>query len=366
MAWGTAGALACQSLQTDLVKYFGKNSPQFRSLGSTSFIKWLLSPQNTSGFERIDVTSIPGKKHAVAFRIADPFCFDLCRAVVACTATTGVISQTPKEIVWDLGVNPYYICDTSNNPMSLKIDLEALEQYCTLDDNSWITDQISRLLIRFEQALDKRLLELAVTLVGKDANGVTPTPIPLWVANTTTGTSVLNPEAVFWFNQIMLNIGVDDQYAIIGGQIVNKTATFTKWTGLDAAGIDMSKAMPSQPYVFYDRNADTVLGPSDWLEMSPGAMQLVTWNRYAPGSSLRRTVTDLYSKGTITLPTTGLDIDWTWKFDPQCDVWTFTPSLYADLVAVPAGGCAPLTTANGILRLHDCSGLPIIPECPTP
>ena len=363
MPFGNIGAYACQNLQTDLVAYFGANSPQFRTLGSTSLIKWLLSPQNTSSFQRINVTSIPGKKRAVAFRTTDPYCFDLCRAARACATPAGVISQTPTEIVFDLDIEPYRIC-TGSSPLALTIDLEQMEQYCTVDDMTWITDQINRVLFRFEEVLDLRLLELLVAQVGENFDGDAITNIPLWVVNTLTNTAVINPEAEFEMAQRMRDIGVDSQFGIVGGKTVAKLQQYLRWLVADLASVDMSKTLAStSPFSFYDRNADTVMTQNDWLQLPPGAVQLVTWNRYAPGSSIRKTVTDLYTKGTITLPTTGLTIDYNWTFDYTCNIWTFEPLLYAHLAVVPPGGCGT-PDVNGILRFHDCSGRDVYPECP--
>ena len=363
MPFGNIGAYACQNLQTDLLAYFGQNAPQFRTLGSTSLLKWLLSPQNTANFKRIDVMSIPGKKRAVAFRIVDPFCFDLARAARACGTPAGVISQTPTEIVFDLNINPYRIVDGDGAPVALKVDLEQMQQYCTVDDMSWITDQINRTLFRFEEVLDKRLLELLVAQVGDNFSGDEITNIPLWVVNTLTNTAIINPEAEFAMSQIMRDIGVDSQFAIIGGKTVAKLQKYLQWLTADLASVDMSKTLAATPFAFYDRNADTVMNQNDWLELPPGAVQLVSWNRFGPGSSMRKSVTDLYTDGTITLPTTGLTVDYSWKYDYNCHVWTFEPSLVADLAVVPPGGCGVQSDVNGILRFHDCSGRAVIPTC---
>jgi hypothetical protein len=362
MPFSNIGALACQNLQTDLVDFYGRNSPQFRTNGSTSLIKWLLSPQNTSNFQRINVTSIPGKKRAVAFRLVDPYCFDLCRAARACATPAGIISQTPNEIVYDLNIDPYRPCDGEGAPLALKIDLEDLEQYCTLNDMTWITDQISRFLFRFEEQLDKNLLTLLEPLVGTNFNAEAISTVPMFVNNSSTNTAAINPEGQFALNQLMLDIGIDGQYGVVGGAIVRKLAMYLKWATANDAGIDLSKFAAVDPFVFYDRNADTILATTDWLQLAAGAVQLVTWNRYAPGSSIRKTVTDLYTKGTITLPTTGLEIDYNWTFDYTCNVWNYEPILYADLAVVPAGGCST-EGVNGIIRVQDCSAIAVIPEC---
>lgn len=363
MPFGNIGAYACQNLQTDLVDYFARNAPQYRTYGNTSTLKWLLSPQNTNGFKKLDVSSgIPGKKRPVAMQIADPYCFDIAKAARLCTNTAGNISQTPQEIVYDFTGDPFRIVDDSDAPLRLKIDLAALQAYCTINDFSWLTDQINRLLFRFEEQLDLRIFELLAAGVGTNKAGDAVTNLPLWVLGNN-NTAILNPETQFALNQTMNDIGVNTQWGAIGGSIINKINQFTKWLGLDSAGVDMSKVLAINPFTFYDRNAEDVIGITDFLQLAPGAAQLITWNRYGPGSSVRREVTDLYSNGTITLPTTGLDIDWKWRYDYECEIWYFEPSLFADVVIVPAGGCNT-PGVNGIIQVHDCSGQPVIPVCP--
>lgn len=360
---GPAGALACENLQVDLFDYFGENSPEMRTYGDTSFLAWLRSPQNTAGFERINVNTFPGKKRAVAFRVDDPYCFDLARTVRACTDPAGILSQSPKEIVFDMDVAPYRIVDGAGDPLELNIDLEDLEKYCSLDDFSWITKQISKLLMRFEEVLDRRMLELLETQVGTNKDGASISNIPLFRTNPMlAGVSIL-PEAMFEMNRLMRQIMVNKQYGIVGGQIVEKLATFLNWTTGDMAGVDISKMNPQFPYSFYDRNADDVLGIYDWLQMSPGAVQLVGWNKYPQGSAKRSSVTALYSNGTIVLPRTGIEIDWRWTYDPKCLVWKFEPLWYGDLAVVPSGGCGT-PGVNGVIRVHDCSGNPLTPACP--
>jgi hypothetical protein len=363
MPFGNVGAYACQNLQTDLVNYFGRNAAQYRTYGDVSAIKWLISPQNTNGFERIDIRTIPGKIRPVAFRVVDPYCFDVAQAERLCTETAGNITQSPQEIVYDFTGDPYRVVDGNGDPVRLKIDMLAMQQYCTVDDMRWVTDQIARFLMRFEEVLDKRFLELLVAAAGTNKAGDAITNLPLWIANTINNTSVLNPETEFALSQTMRDIMVDTQWGAIGGSLLNKVKQFKGWAGLDAAGVDMSKVDASNPWIFYDRNAESILGTTDFLQVAPGTAQLISWNMYAPGSSIRRQVSDLYSSGTITLPKTGLDIDWDWRYDYECKVWYFEPSLYSDIITVPPGGCST-PGVNGIIRVHDCSGLPVIPVCP--
>lgn len=365
MPFSPIGAYACQNLQVSLVDYFGRNAPQYRTLGDTALIKWLLSPQNTAGFQRISVTSVAGKKRGVAFLVEQPYCFELCSIARDCNTPPELYEPQAQEIVFTLDDDPWRHCDTNGDPQALKFDYEDLMKYCTMNDQTWITNQINRYLLRWEQALDKVIWTELMTHIGTDIKGAKPTNIPIFYQNALMNTAALNPEGIWYVEQVMKDTGNDQQFAIIGGTEVTKLSKFAGWSGLNAAGIDLSNVSDSVPYLFYDRNADAALGVNDFLELSTGAVQLVTWNKYA--GSMGKSVTDLYTHGTITLPTTGLTVDYEWTYDYKCHVWTFEAFLYIELAVVPAGGCgAAAATVNGILQVHDCGGLPAIPTCPTP
>lgn len=361
MPFGSIGTYACRALQANYVDYFGKNASAFKTGGSTALIKYLLSPQNTRGFKKIDVTIIPGKTRPVAFMVDNPFCFEVCSPTVDCTTTKEVLSNPSQEIVFDLTSNAFRICDGDGKPEVLKFTRADLAKYCTIDDMSYIQNQIIRLLMRFEEALDAKLAALLLTFVGTNANGDAVTNLPFFVKNSITNSNVLNPDALWWLDQNYQDIMGLGQYAIVGGKIVNKILMTQKWSGLNAAGIDLTKVEDLNPYVYYDRSFDGVAGMDNFLQLSPGAVQLVT---YAENAGPYKTeVTDLYSNGSIISPVTGLQIDWDWRYDYECKAWTFEPFLHAELAVNKAGGCGSLSTTNGIIRYADCSNSIASPVC---
>ena len=366
--FGALGAIACKALQTNLVNYFGRNIALYRTGGSTAFIKWLLSPQNTRNFQRIDVESIPGKKRAVAFRVDLPFCFSLCALNVACDATNiQYVDPDSQEIVFDLTNPPYRHCDVNGDPVRLRFTEEELAKYCTETDQSYITNKIAQYLLEWEMALDKVLTTAVSAKVGTAIDGTAVTGIPIFVAanNTTPGMTVLNPDAIWAMDHLLEDAGLPGGYAMIGGTLVSKLTEHKKWRGANLAGVDLAKMDMSNPLPFYDRNFNTTFGPSDFLIMAPGVAQLVTWNKYK--GEKRRQVTNLYSKGTVVLPTTGLEVDWKWWYDYDCEVWYYEAFLYAELATVPPGGCAAagagVNTFNGIIHVEDCATVPLIPDC---
>lgn len=366
MSFSASAAYACRALQRDYVDFFGKNSAVFKTNGDTSVLKYLLSPQNTRGFEQIDLalTPMPGKTRPVAFRVEQPFCFDLCNPDVTCTTTKGAITSSDNEIVFDLTGPAFRVCDGNGDPVVLQFTREELKKYCTKDDTTYIKRKIFLFLNRFEEALDKKIAQLLSTVAGTNANAQALTQLPFFVNNTTTNTSVPNPEAIWWLNQTYMNAGNDGQYALLGGMVVKKIADYMKWLGLNAAGIDLSKVDDINPYAYYAKHLDAVLGADNFLQLSPGALQLVTYNENA--GPYKTEVTDLYSNGTIVLPRTGITIDWDWRYDYECKVWRFDPYVHAELAVNRPGGCGPLATTNGIIRYEDCSNSIAAPVCPAP
>lgn len=362
MPFNNIGTYACRALQANYVDYFGKNSAKFKTGGSTALIKYLLSPQNTSGFKKIDVTSIPGKKRPVAFRVDNPFCFDVTSPDVDCQTVRTAITNPSQEVVFDLTNNAFRVTDGAGAPQKLTFNRDDLAKYCTTDDQAYIQEQIIRYLGRFEEALDKKLFELILTFVGTNGSGDALTKIPFFVQNTITNSYVLNPDALWWLDQNFQDISSEGQYALVGGKVVNKIISTQKWSGLNAAGIDLTKVDDLNPFAYYDKNADAIAGQDNFLQLAPGVAQLVTWSENA--GPYKTEVTDLYSNGSIISPVTGLQIDWDWRYDYDCKVWTFEAFLYAELAVNKAGGCGNLATTNGIIRYQDCSNSIVPPACP--
>lgn len=368
MPMGNIGTYVCRNLQAALIDYFGRNAAQFRTLGSVSFIKWLLSPQNTNGFRKIsdDIQGVPGKKRGVAFRVDDPYCYTLCALNVDCTTNNvQYVDPASREIVFDLTNAPFRHCDDQGRPVKLRFKEADLEKYCTITNTDWIRDQILRYLLRFEEALDGALTTLLNAEVGNNGNDEAITNVPIFTAANayTPNMAVLNPEAMWYLDQVYKDLGLDGQFGMIGGTIINKIAQYNKWATWNGAGLDMSKADAINPYLFYNRNFNTTFGQQDFIIAAPGAQQLVTWNKYK-GERVRG-VTDLYSKGTIILPTTGLEVDWKWTYDYACEEWVYEAFLHAELATVPKGGCGDnMENVNGIIRVHDCGTQPLIPACP--
>lgn len=359
MPFSSIGAFACKALQAKLTDFYGQNAAEFRTLGSVGLLKWLTSPQNTRGFRQIDVESIPGKKRAVAFMMDNPFCFDLCALTADCN-TTRVESNNPtEEVVFSLDGPEYRVCSGEGSgaqPVTLNFSEEDLARYCTETDLSYITRQIARYNKRWIESLDQRVFELAAARVGTNAQTDPVTDLRFFTTNTDTNQSNLNATAVFFLNQLWKDAGNDGQFALIGGQSLAMIAEFKKWQGLNAMGIDLRNINEEIPFIYYDRNADSTLALTDFLQVAPGAMQLVSWNMFK--GEKRRSITDLYTHGTFIDPATGIEVDFRWYFDYKCGKWTYEPFLFAELAVNAPGGCgAGLEGVNGIVRVHDCSGV---------
>lgn len=364
MPFGSIGAYACKGIQTKLDLVFGQNVAEYRTLGSTGLLKWLTSPQNTRGFTPINVESIPGKKRGVFLRVDNPFCFDLCSLAANCNTTRVESTNPSQEVFFEITSDPYRTCSGTGSgaqPDVLSFDEDDLMRYCTETDTSYITAQILRYNKRWIESFDQRIFEIIASKVGTNAKGAATTDLTFFTTNTDTGQSNLNATAIFFLQQLWRDAGNDMQFSLIGGQTLSMIAEFKKWQGLNAMGVDMGNLNEEIPFVFYDRNADTILGLTDFLQLAPGTAQLVTWNKYK--GEKRRIVTDLYTHDTFIDPATGIEVDFDWYFDYKCGKWTYEPFLSAELAVNLAGGCGDaLAGVNGIVQVHACGQI-VDPTC---
>lgn len=367
MSFSAIGTYACRALQQKLVDYYGANTAEMKTMGSSTLIRWLLSPQNTRGFTQLTdkitglPSAVPGKKKAIAFAVDLPFCYDVCAAEgVTCETVHEEFSNHTQEVVFTFDDSaPFRPCNGDGDPMELVFDEADLMKYCTETDTSYITRKIAAFNKRFIESLDKRFGEQLETMVGTNADGDNISRIPFFVQHAS-GLQTLNPNAQWYLDQLYQDIGGESQYALIGGRVLNKISTFMKWAGLADAGIDLGSLPDRDPYSFYDRNLDTTLGINNFFQLSPGAVQLVTWNKYV-GEKARK-VTDLYTNGTFIDPITGIEIDFEWRFDYDCGVFKYRPFLYSELAVALPGGCG-LPTSNGVLLIEDCSDGATPPVC---
>lgn len=363
MSFSNVGTYACRALQEKLVDYYGANTAEMKTMGSTALVRWLLSPQNTNGFRQIADginQAVPGKKRAVAFAVDQPYCFDVCAINnVTCTTERTALENPTQEQVFDFDGPAYRVCDGEGNPLRLEFDHYDLAKYCTETDTSYITRQIARFNKRFIEAFNKRVGEALEPLVGQNAGGDAVTRIPFFIKHAS-GLVTLNPEATWYLDQTYNDIGGVGQFGLVGGKVLNKLMMYAKWTGLSDAGIDLSAIDDVNPYAFYDRFLDSTIGINNFFMLSPGAVQLVTFNENIGENN--RKVTDLYTHSTFVDPGTGLEVDFEWFYDPSCRKWTYEPSLFAQLAVAPAGGCG-IPNANGVLMIEDCSEGATAPVC---
>lgn len=364
MSFSAVGTYACRALQQKLIDYYGANTAEAKTMGSNALTRWLLSPQNTNGFLQIAdgiTTTVPGKKRAVAFALDNPFCFDVCAIEgVTCTTPRTPLDNPTQEIVFDFDGPAFRVCDGNGDPLRLEFDRATLAKYCTETDTSYITRQIARFNKRFIEAFNKRVGEQLETMVGQNKDGQTLTRIPFFI-NHASGMVTLNPEATWFLDQTYRDIGGEGQFGLVGGKVLNKIIQYHKWAGLSDAGIDLSAIDDINPYAFYDRFLDATIGINNFFQLSPGAVQLVTFTENI-GENNRR-VTDLYTHSTFVDQATGLEVDFEWYFEPKCKVWTYEPNLYAQLAVARPGGCG-IPGANGVLLIEDCSAGATPPTCP--
>lgn len=365
MGFSNIGAFACRALQQNLVDYYGANTAELKTMGSTSLLRYLTSPQNVRGFKQIADgvnTAVPGKQRAVAFQLDTPMCFDIC-SIADVDCNTERVASTPlsQEIVFDFDNSaPYRLCDDNGDPVRIEFTKAQLKRYCTETDTSYITRQIARVNRRFIEALDKRVGEVLETKVGKSAAGDSVTSLPFFL-NLTTGQQTLNPEAFYFLDQLYSDIGGEGQYGLVGGNVLKKIIQYQKWANLGDSGIDLGLIDDINPFSYFDRFLNSTLGINQFFQLSPGAVQFVPFVENIGENN--REVTDLYTHSTVIDPVTGIEFDFEWYWEPHCKVWTYEPFLAVELAVAPPGGCG-IPDSNGVLLINDCSHGATPPECP--
>lgn len=366
MSFSSIGTYACRALQQNLVDYFGPNTPEMRTNGSKSLIRWLLSPMNTRGFRQIadGITAgqtVPGKKRAIAFALDNPYCFDVCSLSVNCTTERTAIENPTKEVVFDFDGPAFWVCDSEGNPLRLEFERADLAKYCTETDTMYITRHIAAFNKRFVEALNTRIGEQLATMVGTNNDGQAITSIPFFVEHSS-GLQTLNPNAFWYLNKLYRDMAGVGQYALIGGDALTKVAMYQKLADLSDAGIDLGRLPGIQPYTFYDRDLNTTLGVNNFFMLSPGAVQLPYFVENIGENN--REVTDLYTHSTFIDQDTGLEVDYEWYFEPKCKVWTYEPHSYVQLAVARPGGCKVNDGVNGVLLVEDCTAGGTPPVCP--
>jgi hypothetical protein len=347
----------CIPMTADLQDFFGKNTPMGRESNSIAFLQWLKSAENTSGVRQFtnDLRAAMGKKRTIQLMFEQPMCLTVCTADFACDDVPGEI----KPAIQFLDVNidtRYFTCDANGDPIALTFEVAEFEQYCNLDDESFLRNKFSEFDYAFLRALDKELVQLF------SANIPSTAEVQMPFLRTVNGVRVLVDEFMLWIDQKISDVGMNmNDYVFFGGQFIKTLQYKFKVATASQEGFDVTKQLIDMPNLYYDRNFDSAFGANAFVAIPKKAVQLVTWVQNKGLSAFQGETQIKFTKTAPLGNGSSLEFDYDWKREVDCPKFTYFPSLYMELVKAIPGGCLD-SESDGIFIFKDCSEN-LIPEC---
>lgn len=336
----------CAKLQVNLNDIAGTNAPALNRQ-RVGYLDALMSDIN-----RMNMTAIPvptdGKFKAVQINYQGQACDS--DVVTSCAANCEPeVDPTPKEAL---------ITEFACAKYKMGFDEAEMRKLCEAD-NVWVGQNIMRAMNAINVSVDKSLLAQQASNFGTFADGSASKQIPLF---TTGSPSVLNPMAWAIIRHYLDELGANGAPLVIGG---GKIDLFAKAQQLaccnSATGMDLSK-MTGDGYFYHDINVNSALSSDDFIVLAPGAVQLITWNKYQGDYAKRN---DSFEHGTIVDPFTGLVYDLKTNYDDCTEKWYVELALNWNLFFLPTGTFCADAGVNMTLNFQDCAASDPF-ACPQP
>ena len=347
----------CIPTTGELINYFGKNTPEGRENDGFGFMQFLKSQTNTAGLRRLSdsITGVPGKLKGVRLAYDSPMCFKVCPSPFNCQETSTPYSPPMEFVEYEIE-SRFVPCDGEGETISLSLNPVDYARYCEMENRPYFEKRVVKFDYKFIQELNKMLIASLQTMI--------TTPVktfPILYNNPLTGQRVVNDELPLWIEELISDAKMNiDDYIAIGGQMVNlMRAKFGVGT-LSAEGA--TRVTSAFPDLYYDRNFDSVFGKNALVLIPKGAFQFVEWTEYKGENQFKdqrlETSTKLIPLGNGSFQ----EVDYKWKFDPECKTYDYLPSVYAELVKAIGGGCDLDDDTDGIFIIKDCSNT-LTPTC---
>lgn len=347
----------CAPKQSSLESYFASNIPRNRDLGTTSFLQLIASPQNFKGATRLseDLSTAVGKKRPVIIQFDEPVCIQACLKTSACDEAPATFSPATTCETFEIE-NNYTTCDNGTEK-ALELNCTQFAAFCERTDGEYAQQQFNMVDSKFFKGLDKSMIvELQSIITAAGPTSVKSMKVFLPTVN---GTKTLNPEIFTYMMQLMQDSGIENEYVLVGGSIIQWMTSFLKISTASQEGFDINLLRGDIPQMFYDRNFDAIFGANNFVILPLGTIMPVWYTENKMGCKKfadERLVQDVkfYNLGNgVRLP-----YDYKWKFEPECGIYTYQPNVYMELYKTVCSGCE-VTTANcGIYLIENCDDLP--------
>lgn len=331
------------ALQTTLNEAVGNNSPELKR-DETGYLSALQSQENLNGVDKIPISKT-GRRRQVRLTYVE-------RGTEAETRTTepadctAPVERSPQEVYLDV--------DAYLGTTGITLDSKEIRKLIE-GPEAWKIRVLNSQLNAMSVKLNKLLLAQQAAAFGKflDATQTLPKDVELI-------TNANKPE--YYGESIMMedyhDIGGVGRPLVIGAGKLSHYARMTDIGCCNAGGINLSQA---GNFDFYrDRFAGSIFGnPDEFILMSPGSVQLVTFNENEGEYAMSG---DTFMHGSLVDPYTGIKYDLNMVYDacPGEKKWKIWLSLYYKLFFVPSDAFNTnddLYQVNGTLHYKATKGL---------
>lgn len=333
----------CEKLQVNIANVAGTNAPSLNRQ-KVGFIDALMSQVNRAQMTA-EMVPTNGKFKQVQINWIGQACD--ADVVTDCEANcTPEVTPEPNEAI---------ISEFNCAKYKMSFDENEMRKLCEAD-NLWVSQNIMRAMNAINVSVDKALLALQTTAMGTNASGGATTSIPLY---TTSGSP--NPLAWAQIRHYMDELGANGTPLIVGGSSLDIYAKAQQIACCNTEfGMDLSR-MSADGMFFHDMAVNSVFDPAQFFAFAPGAIQLITWNKYL-GDYAKQS--DTMTHGTIVDPFTNLVYDLKTSYDDCTEKWFVELALNWAMFNVPKASLCASATANLSLLFEDCSAGAV--QCPAP
>ncbi len=342
---------ACPCIQQALNDVAGKNAQALRR-DKVGMINFLISPENTTGIEKVQLDPGTGKRKCVTMNWYQKLCEATINESITDDCSTGTETTPFCE---DITITNELETD------NMVFDEDNMRRICEplgATDQQWIANIINAQFNSLLTYWDKLVLAAVLANVGTFMDGDTIKAVQLF--------NTINSDAIGPRTRALANFQDEFDQASLGGLPnligageVNKWAHMIGFGTPNAAGQDVGM-MAAGFNFFYDRFVEGIFGANEFLVLAPGAAQLLTWNKYV-GSYAK--VSPSFEHGTIVDPLTGIRFDLKMHYDDCTDTYHIKLQQNWELFVVPDEGdasCVDHFGVNGILNYEACDD---ITEC---
>jgi len=332
----------CSALQANINEVAGMNAPAM-ARQKVGMIDALMSDVNRMGFTA-DIVPTNGKFRAVQINWIGQACDEDVNTACGADCINDVTPSPSQTLITEFNCAKY----------KMGFDENDMRKLCEAD-SVWVAQNIMRAMNAINVSVDKAVLAIANSNSGDTSTGAGTLSIPLYTA-----TGAPNPLAWAQVRAEMDAQGATGSPLIVGGGNMDIYARAMQIACCNTNfGVDLSRAS-GDGYFYNDSFAPGILGSNNSFAFAPGAMQMITWNKYLGDYAKRN---DSFEHGTIVDPFTGLVYDLKTSYDDCLEKWFVELALNWNIFQVPSAYCVN-GDSNLTFKINDCSDGPV--GCPTP